>query len=388
MKIAIVAVAYNRTDSLRRLLVNLSNAYYPDDNIPLIISIDKSDTDEVEKFADDYQWSHGLKIVDKHQENLGLRNHMMSLGKWFDIYDALIVLEDDIVPSPSFYSYTEQTVAQYYSNPDIASISLYGYCINALTLLPFCPIKSEYDVFMMQWASSWGEVWMKNQWMAFHEWYLNNLKFCFDPSLPSNILGWKDSSWLKYHIRYIIENNKYTLYPYISLTTNYGDPGTHYKTSDTSFQVPILRGVKKVFSLPESIVDTARYNCYYENEDIFNLLGLSHDNLCVDLTGGQNNKLKRKYWLTTKKRNYKIIKSYGVSYRPIEMNLFENVEGHDIFLYDTTKIEKNHFNNSKIIARYNLYTYNIYQRLKGDILKNLISDMIESVKVKIKMMRK
>jgi hypothetical protein len=77
-----------------------------------------------------------------------------------------------------------------------------------------------------------------------------------------------------------------------------------------------------------------------------------------------------------------------VSYRPIEMNLFENVGGHDIYLYDTTIIEKNQFNNSKNIARYNLYTYNIYQRLKGDILNNLISDMVDSIKVKIKMMRK
>ena len=51
-KIAIIAVTYNRIDSLTRLLKSLENAEYGDERPTLIISIDKSKTDAVEKFAD------------------------------------------------------------------------------------------------------------------------------------------------------------------------------------------------------------------------------------------------------------------------------------------------------------------------------------------------
>ena len=55
--IAIVAVAYNRVSSLNRLLNSLLKANLTE--APLIISIDKSDTNIVEEFADTFTWSVG-----------------------------------------------------------------------------------------------------------------------------------------------------------------------------------------------------------------------------------------------------------------------------------------------------------------------------------------
>ena len=46
--IALVVIAYNRKDSLHRLLQSLDNAIYDEVSIPLYISIDKSNTDECE----------------------------------------------------------------------------------------------------------------------------------------------------------------------------------------------------------------------------------------------------------------------------------------------------------------------------------------------------
>lgn len=43
-EIAIVAVTYNRTDSLKRLLRSLERAHYGNEKPTLIISIDKSKT--------------------------------------------------------------------------------------------------------------------------------------------------------------------------------------------------------------------------------------------------------------------------------------------------------------------------------------------------------
>lgn len=67
--IAIVAVAFNRLYSLQRLLRSLEKAYFEgEQNVPLIISIDKSDTDDVERFADSYVWNYGEKRVIKHNK--------------------------------------------------------------------------------------------------------------------------------------------------------------------------------------------------------------------------------------------------------------------------------------------------------------------------------
>ena len=59
--IAIVTVAYNRVKSLSRLLNSLLCADI--DNAPLIISIDKSNTNEVERYANDFIWPYGEKKV-------------------------------------------------------------------------------------------------------------------------------------------------------------------------------------------------------------------------------------------------------------------------------------------------------------------------------------
>ena len=196
MNIAIVTVAYNRVDSLSRLLSLLDGAYYEDNNVTLIISVDKSKTDVVERFADDYQWKHGEKIVDKHDKNLGLRPHMMSLGKWFDRFDALVILEDDIVVSPNFYNYACQTVAKYSVCPDIAGISLYGFSVNYQMGIPFEPVKDEHDAYFMQCAMSWGEIWMRDSWQKFYDWYLQHQDFSVIPELPQRICSWNQKSWL------------------------------------------------------------------------------------------------------------------------------------------------------------------------------------------------
>lgn len=101
--IAIVTVAYNRVKSLSRLLNSLLCADI--DNAPLIISIDKSNTNEVERYANDFIWPYGekKKKVITHKENLGLRKHILSIGQLLDYYDAVIVLEDDIIVAPGFF---------------------------------------------------------------------------------------------------------------------------------------------------------------------------------------------------------------------------------------------------------------------------------------------
>lgn len=375
-RIAIVAVTYNRIDSLTRLLQSLEMAYYGEEEPTLIISVDKSKTNVVEEFSDAYIWPHGEKIVSKHETNLGLRNHMMSLGKWFKEFDTLVVLEDDLVVSPSFYSFTRMASNKYMGSDEVCGISLYSFACNYLKRIPFVPVKNEYDAYFMNCAMSWGEVWMKPQWLDFYEWYLNNQEFSYEPHLPELICKWT-KSWLKYHTRYCIETNKYFLHPYVSFSTNFVEKGEHAgQGGGHLFQTSLQLGNKNHFDLPNDSSEAVCYDGFFENKAIYKELGFTENELCIDIYGTKGNRLKRRYWLTTQKKNLPIIKSFSTTYRPIEMGVLKNVRGNDIFLYDTGNKEQQYGMNKNaylfitslesafsIVREYGIKNY-IYDALK------------------------
>lgn len=345
MNIAICIIAYNRIDSLKRVLKSLEVSYY-NEPISLIISIDKSKTTIVEDFAKQYKWKYGNKRVITHTENLGLRKHVLKCGDLLDVFDALIVLEDDVSVAPSFYLYAKQCVEKFINDDNIAGISLYNFPVNYQNKLPFIPLHTDSDVYLMQCAQSWGQIWMKKQWFVFKEWYEKNLEeFDNTPHLPKAICNWPKTSWLKYHTRYCIEQNKYFVYPYISLSTNNADVGTHYTNKTTIFQSQLLYGHKKSFNINPTIY----YDGFFENEMLYKKLAIKKENLCIDFYGEKNNKEGKRYWLTRKIQPYKIIKSYALSFKPYELNILLDNTGSDFFLYDTNITEKNNISNINYI---------------------------------------
>ena len=334
-RLAIVAVAYNRTTTLRRLLTSLEQADYPEE-VTLIISIDKSDTDAVEQMAAGYHWPHGELQVVRHKENLGLRCHMLSLAEHFAAFDALIVLEDDVTVQQSFYLYSKACVEKYYGDEHIAGISLYSYTFNYQTSLPFQPAWAGQDVFLMSCAMSWGQVWMKPQWEAFSQWYGENSgDFCL-PHLPSSINHWPKSSWLKYHIRYCIEQDKYFVYPYFSLSTNNADPGINFDRTDNIYQSVLAHALIRDFRLPASGDIEVRYDGFFQPKFLGRHIGVEEEDLCVNLFSEKPECLRRRYVLTDKLLPYKVVRSFALELRPIEMNIIQRREGNELWLYDTT----------------------------------------------------
>lgn len=380
MNIAIVVIAYKRVDALARLLDSLEKATYPSINVPLIISIDKSDTNVVVDFANKYKWQHGTKIVAAKEKNLGLRKHILSIGDLLSEYDALIVLEDDLFVSPNFYHFAAAAVDRYYDNKDVAGISLYNFPVSYHNKLPFYPLKNEYDAYFMQIAMSWGQVWMKKQWQAFKTWYLcNNEEFRKLPHLPSSICSWPKSSWLKYHSRYCIEQHKYFVYPYVSFTTNSSEAGEHQGGSSNLYQSSLQWGNKKYYTFPKD-KDAIKYDGFFENENVKQHLGL--DDVCVDLYLFKQNAENNRYWLTSRKTNYKIVKSYSLQYIPIELNILLDNPGNEIFLYDTQVKES--FKGSPLSENavcktlYHSSTSLRYLQLYG--LKNVFLDLYKYIK--------
>jgi hypothetical protein len=101
-----------------------------------------------------------------------------------------------------------QSIEYYKDCPEIAGISLYTHGMNVNAGLSFVPAANSSDVYFQQFAQSWGQIWIRDSWMEFKNWYIKNCdKPVKDVKVPEFVSSWSKSSWLKYHIKYCIENN-------------------------------------------------------------------------------------------------------------------------------------------------------------------------------------
>lgn len=332
-KIAIVAVGYNRLLSLSRLLDSLSAAEYSSNDVPLVLCIDASGHQQLYDYVKNFEWKHGEKYVIIQKERLGLKKHIYFCGDLTRYFKAVVLLEDDLYVSPYFYDYVEKTVEKYGDNPRVSQISLYKNEGNGYAGLPFHPLENGNDVFLLQDVSTWGECWTEQMWYGFKEW----LEKCSDEDImtaemPVQIKRW-DRAWSKYFNAYVDKTNRFNVFPYIPLSTNFGDVGEHGGSNNANVQVHMLWGKKNyVFGDFDTL---ERYDFFFNNEKLYEWLGMKEDEVCLNLYGNSDNVKKKRYILTTKLLPYKVVKSYGLSFKPIELNIKFSIPGDAIFLYDT-----------------------------------------------------
>ena len=288
----------------------------------------------VEKLANQYEWKYGDKIIRTFPERQGLKKHVLSCGNFLATYEWIIVLEDDLIVSPNFYIYAKQAVKYYRDDDRIAGISLYRHSRNVLANRSFQPRDSKYDVYFMQFAQSWGQVWMREAWEKFLDWYGENdgedLKAI---DFPARISNWAKSSWLKYHIKYCVETNRFFVYPYRSLSTCFADVGEHQKAASTIFQIPLEEDKRDGYAFCPFDNTEVKYDVYFEPIS----LPVPADT-CIDLYGQKDQEYiasgKFRYCLTCKKLNLPVKKAYSLNMKPHEQNIIDEVEGNDIFLYE------------------------------------------------------
>lgn len=341
-KPAIVIVAYNRRNALERLLSYINQAYYPDEDITLIISIDycESNQDVIES-AKKFQWNHGTKIIKTHTENMGLKAHVLECGDYALEYGAVIVLEDDLVVAPAFYEYSQEAQNFYCDDDSIAGISLYAYEWNGYVHKKFTPLRKNGDVYFGQFACSWGQSWTDKQWKSFQEWYKGNRELTHDGKMPERIYEWTNS-WSKHYTSYIIETNKFFVIPYEATASVFGEVGAHTKARCLEHQVPLYLGNKKL-EMAE-FEQGVHYDIFFENIDLKEIIKkkFNIEDVCVDFYAHRKLEfINSRYLLSTRKLDKKIIKAFALDMRPQEMNVLYDVEGQDIFLYDRSVDEKN-----------------------------------------------
>ncbi len=331
---AIVISAYNRPHALQRLLNSIAAAHYEGEDITLVISIDQSGSDSVKTIAGNFDWKHGTKQIISHAEHLGLKRHILFCGALAKEQGAVIVLEDDLMVSPFFYDYARQAHAYYKDEPSIAGISLYNYQVAESCFLPFKAIDDGSEVYFMQVASSWGQLWTKRQWEDFETWFARHPEPGDDPSIPGYIRQWGDRSWKKHFIHYLIASSKYFVFPRLSLSTNFEDDGTNASTKQV-FQVP-LQLAKKQYEFRKFRESHAVYDAWFE------LLpacinqankALSNFNYEVDLYGTKEIVQNDFDYILSSKQGDRAEQSFSASLFPLETNIVLNLPGIDLGLY-------------------------------------------------------
>jgi len=252
----IILFTYKRLDTLKKTILSLKKNKEAKKSELIIFSDgykndqDKKETLKVRRYIKKIYGFKKIKIY-LRKKNLGLANNIVrGLEQVFKKNKLAIILEDDLVVSPSFLNYMNYYLRIYRNNKNVASV--HGYCY---------PLKSQSEnYFFLKGADCWGWATWKRAWAHYENdasKLLNKLskrkiqkEFNYNYSYPyfqmleqtqkinnSWAIKWYASTFLK---------NMYTLYPTISFVRNIGHDGTGTNSSKTNkFFIRKLNKTKK-----------------------------------------------------------------------------------------------------------------------------------------------
>jgi len=173
---------------------------------------------------------HSVNIVERKQ-NLGLAQSIISgVTEVVNRYDRVIILEDDLVTSPSFLRYMNDGLRMFENDDRVISIHGYSY-----------PAKNLPETFFLKGADCWGWATWKSEWNLFEpdgrkllaELEQKQLMGRFDffgaydysGMLRDQIRG-KNQSWAVRWYASALLHDKLTLYPGTTLVQHTGSDGS------------------------------------------------------------------------------------------------------------------------------------------------------------------
>lgn len=232
-------------------------------------------------------------------------------------------------------------------NDNISGISLYAYEFEELGWFRFYPLNNGTENYFMQWASSWGQMWTKRQWDGFKQWYTEGIELN-KINIPDRVKGW-NNSWKKFFIAYLVQNNKYFVFPYISYTSLIDESGTHLKSDSRTNQVSLVwseetKSNNLVFSDFENALN--KYDSFFQpiDQKIMSIELGGWVSVGFDLYGTKKIKNIDSDYVITIKNTKNNIRGYSNKMIPYELNVFNDEKG--MFFQMTNKssiIEKSSY---------------------------------------------
>ena len=254
LKTAILFLVFNRLDTTKRVFEAIQKAKPP----RLYIAGDgpretQAGENETVQIVRDYvinniNWQCDVKTLFR-EKNLGCKYSVSGAINWFfENEDMGIILEDDCLPSQSFFWFCEELLSRYKENDQIAMITGTNYLTEITSLFSGDYFYSNYFA-IWGWAS-WKRAWkgydvdlknykqlkikdLKNK-AANYLIYLH-YKFTFDLINEQKIDTW-DIQWFFHSLM----NSRLCIAPSKNLISNIGTSGTHTsgKTGKNIFLKP------------------------------------------------------------------------------------------------------------------------------------------------------
>jgi hypothetical protein len=242
----IALFVYNRPEHTKRTVEFLLKNTLASESRLIIFSDGAKNENDSQKVQAVRNYIKTIKSFERieivlRDRNFGLANSVISgVTEVFKQNDRVIVMEDDIITSPSFLTFMNKALAFYQDNKSIYSISGYPYPIKI-------PNAYEQDIFISYRASSWGWGTWKDRWEKV-DWEVKDfsnfisdkkVQNLFDrggqdltPMLKSQMKGKIDSWAIRWGYAHL-KNNAYCLYPVTPLCKNIGTDksGTHSSSS-------------------------------------------------------------------------------------------------------------------------------------------------------------
>lgn len=263
----IVLFVYNRTEHTRRTTeALLKNSLAANSSLFVFSDGPKNVNDEVKVRAvrdlvTSIKGFSKIEIVFR-DKNLGLANSVISgVSEVFKFNDRVIVIEDDVLTSPSFLSFMNKALQFYREEKQVFSLSGYPYPVQI-------PESYRKDVFISYRASSWGWATWKNRWEKV-DWDVKDFRnFISDkkaqelfnrggddltPMLKAQLKGLVDSWAIRWSYAHF-KNDGFCLYPTTPLCKNIGTDrsGTHSSSSKKlSVKLEVLKSQFEMVKNPE-----------------------------------------------------------------------------------------------------------------------------------------
>ena len=340
MELTIVCIAYNREDSMKRLVDSIQKAHYPaGQEIRLLISIDKSDNNRVLEFANQVVWNHGPKEIISHPKNLGLRDHIFSCIALTEKYENVVLFEDDCFVSPYFVDYTLKALSFYKDDDKICGISLYSYDHCEFVRMPFLALDDGFDNYFMQVPSSLGQAFNRRMWESFKTAMAKGeTEINPEDKLPECLQTWT-KSWKKDYFKYMKEQGKYFVYSRTSYSTNFGDIGSNFKITKRRYQVPLMVGKKVDFRFSKIEESKSIYDGFYEPEG--RIFGKEYEDCECDFFGYKNPEMYGDSSYISVKNCQAPKKTFDDGMYPQYLSLIFDKKGDGVYVGKASDFERN-----------------------------------------------
>ncbi len=268
----IVLFCYRRLDSLKLTVANLqanplageSDLFIYSDGWHDIMS--QHDIEQVRKYIKGIKGFKSLSIVES-PINRGLANSVIQgVSEVVNKFGSCIVMEDDLLTSPNFLYFMNQSLHAFEKVHRVNSISGYSF--------DFKPRNDEYDAYFLNRSWSWGWATWADRWNAvdwemkiYESFKLNTKEKGKFAQLGSDVnimlkrqMNGKIDSWgIRFTFNQFLKNGV-TLYPKISKVNNIGfdQYATHTVGLKDRFVTETDASAQILFEFPE-VIETDQF---------------------------------------------------------------------------------------------------------------------------------